>query len=453
MKKLFLLGLALASTASMVSAQDYVSGGQKVYKEGYNFSVEWANLDLVGKPGWVALGKRTGVGVNDKFYVNNMDDNTFSIYGPKGFISNIAIPQGFAWAGTSVDQHGNVIMRASSEKWPGTGAYGGCYYPGKTGNLFYFINSETDQLVTSTPAELDAYDGRTDALGFTMGDILSGETPIFLVGDNKMRLAEMYYDEAENSMVGVNYKITINSAFAGTGAGAVKVLGTAQAYGELSADGLYTQLAVSPNYVHDANNGGDVITNNGLRNYIQRYTYGFNPDSQLDEFLPTDEFFVTPQHGGLAGFLIFELGGKQFIAYPVAQASDALAIAELTTVDTPESDDTLDASSLVVRHFAAINETTKDVAYLGAVTAPMTLSYEPVEGEDAVYIYTYCQFGAMMKYKFGVGDGAGIDNVTVDNNADAPVEYYNIDGMRVAHPTAGNIYIRKQGTSVAKVVY
>ena len=67
MKKLFLLGLAFASTASMVSAQDYVSGGQQVYKEGYNFSVEWANLDLVGKPGWVALGKRTGVGVNDKF--------------------------------------------------------------------------------------------------------------------------------------------------------------------------------------------------------------------------------------------------------------------------------------------------------------------------------------------------------------------------------------------------
>ena len=59
----------------------------------------------------------------------------------------------------------------------------------------------------------------------------------------------------------------------------------------------------------------------------------------------------------------------------------------------------------------------------------------------------------MMKYKFGVGSGAGIDNVAVDNNADAPVEYYNIDGVRVAYPTAGNIYIRKQGTSVAKVVY
>ncbi len=46
MKKLFLLGLAFASTASMVSAQDYVSGGQQVYKEGYNFSVEWANLEI-----------------------------------------------------------------------------------------------------------------------------------------------------------------------------------------------------------------------------------------------------------------------------------------------------------------------------------------------------------------------------------------------------------------------
>lgn len=45
---------------------------------------------------------------------------------------------------------------------------------------------------------------------------------------------------------------------------------------------------------------------------------------------------------------------------------------------------------------------------------------------------------------------AGLDNVTVD--ADAPVEYYNLQGIRVANPTPGNLYIRRTGNSTTKVV-
>lgn len=45
---------------------------------------------------------------------------------------------------------------------------------------------------------------------------------------------------------------------------------------------------------------------------------------------------------------------------------------------------------------------------------------------------------------------AGIDNVDVDCN-DAPVEYYNLQGVRVENPAAG-LYIMKQGNKVTKVV-
>lgn len=53
-------------------------------------------------------------------------------------------------------------------------------------------------------------------------------------------------------------------------------------------------------------------------------------------------------------------------------------------------------------------------------------------------------------YMVKAGDLAAIDNVFTDADADAPVEYYNLQGIRVSEPAAG-IYIRRQG-STAKVV-
>ncbi|MCM1032252.1 MAG: Ig-like domain-containing protein [Odoribacter sp.] len=44
--------------------------------------------------------------------------------------------------------------------------------------------------------------------------------------------------------------------------------------------------------------------------------------------------------------------------------------------------------------------------------------------------------------------GKGIENITTDANA--PVEYYNLQGMRVTNPSAG-VYIRRQGNTVTKV--
>ncbi|MDE7386585.1 MAG: phosphodiester glycosidase family protein [Muribaculaceae bacterium] len=45
----------------------------------------------------------------------------------------------------------------------------------------------------------------------------------------------------------------------------------------------------------------------------------------------------------------------------------------------------------------------------------------------------------------------GVDNVVVDDNADAPVEYYNLQGVRVENPAPG-LYIKRQGTPATKVI-
>jgi hypothetical protein len=39
----------------------------------------------------------------------------------------------------------------------------------------------------------------------------------------------------------------------------------------------------------------------------------------------------------------------------------------------------------------------------------------------------------------------------VVDNSNAPVEYFNLQGVRVANPTSG-LYIRRQGTTTAKVL-
>lgn len=46
--------------------------------------------------------------------------------------------------------------------------------------------------------------------------------------------------------------------------------------------------------------------------------------------------------------------------------------------------------------------------------------------------------------------GAGIDSPAVDA-ADAPVEYYNLQGIRVDNPVNG-IYIRRQGSEISKII-
>lgn len=47
--------------------------------------------------------------------------------------------------------------------------------------------------------------------------------------------------------------------------------------------------------------------------------------------------------------------------------------------------------------------------------------------------------------------GAGIDNLDADYS-DAPVEYYNLQGVRIANPAPGMIVIRRQGNQVSKVL-
>ena len=53
--------------------------------------------------------------------------------------------------------------------------------------------------------------------------------------------------------------------------------------------------------------------------------------------------------------------------------------------------------------------------------------------------------------QFSLDDNAGINDVVVDNE-NAPVEYFNLQGMRVNEPAAGQFVIRRQGNKVEKII-
>lgn len=60
--------------------------------------------------------------------------------------------------------------------------------------------------------------------------------------------------------------------------------------------------------------------------------------------------------------------------------------------------------------------------------------------------------GVNMTTKIFFPGKAGIENVSADASADAPVRYYNLQGQPVATPAVGTLVIRQQGDKVEKLI-
>lgn len=74
---------------------------------------------------------------------------------------------------------------------------------------------------------------------------------------------------------------------------------------------------------------------------------------------------------------------------------------------------------------------------------------------NCTYTYpadTECTFTFVPSTKtLTITAGAGVSDITVD--ADATAAYYNLQGIRVANPVAGQLYIRKAANKTIKVIF
>ena len=71
-----------------------------------------------------------------------------------------------------------------------------------------------------------------------------------------------------------------------------------------------------------------------------------------------------------------------------------------------------------------------------------------VNEDGTVNLFSYMPGIRLAKYTLDLGGSSAIEEIAADN---APVEYYNLQGVKVANPENG-IFVKKQGTKATKVV-
>ena len=81
-----------------------------------------------------------------------------------------------------------------------------------------------------------------------------------------------------------------------------------------------------------------------------------------------------------------------------------------------------------------------------------TVVCTPYNGQMAPLVDGGIIYGFQILYDGDIFDPTGIHDVQLDKNTNAPVEYYNLQGIRVNEPTKGGIYIRRQGNVSTKIM-
>ena len=105
--------------------------------------------------------------------------------------------------------------------------------------------------------------------------------------------------------------------------------------------------------------------------------------------------------------------------------------------------------------FAIVETSSKEVVAeekntVANVSSYQSLVFEKVS-ETKANIYQYYAGGKVAMYTLEVpGDLTGIESVGAED-VEAPVEYYNLQGVKVANPAKG-LYIKKQGKKTTKVI-
>lgn len=140
---------------------------------------------------------------------------------------------------------------------------------------------------------------------------------------------------------------------------------------------------------------------------------------------------VTNNSGGNEGFDVFTIEGKQYAVQSVKSATGNARSLSFAVYDLETGDE-----------LARVNNET---------SADQWASYSARVSEDGktAQIAAYWANGKKCGlYEFNPTGSSAIEEIAADN---APVEYYNLQGVKVANPENG-IFVKKQGTKATKVV-
>lgn len=226
---------------------------------------------------------------------------------------------------------------------------------------------------------------------------------------------------------------------------------------EVNSDMSYVFLGDDANA--DASwNGGvcytEVVDNNLIVNNYLNLGFGYPVMFQLQKATDEDKAELQmPNFEGVAtakdqvlAETRFEAGGPLVPLYlSFLDLNDAGDLAGISTeVNLPILSTQLEDTD------EAGNKVTYDAWVLaGSYLAP-TAEGEPIS-LDGTSILAFDKVQVMM-YENPFASNSGIKDVNVDNSANGPVEYYNLQGVKLDRPAAGSIVIMRQGNKACKVL-
>lgn len=137
-----------------------------------------------------------------------------------------------------------------------------------------------------------------------------------------------------------------------------------------------------------------------------------------------------------SGLTIDEIGAFycfNFAGYCAQMGLDAASIKSMIEQAKSDPTDTSGIGDIVLTTYAD-----------GAVTVTDGVFY--VDVMEQIY------FANIYNSTIRIPGEGGINDIAVDSDTDCPMEYFNLQGIRVSEPQPGAIYIRRQGRTATKVI-
>ena len=211
--------------------------------------------------------------------------------------------------------------------------------------------------------------------------------------------------------------------------------------------GLNTSCCPQPAFESVAEIDALMDDNNDLSNaFVMRSrsypgsVYAWNGDNSAMEakwkFTTTSQGYTTA-NASVEGFDWFTIYGKSYFIMPLTTDG--------TTGTRGSVFGIFDEDGNAVAAWSEGEKTGLGACFGSFIAVP--------NNEYSVFIYHFVPGTVAEKFTFAVepkSDPSGVESIVVEEEIDAPVEYYNLQGVKVAEPSNG-IFIKVQGKKASKV--
>lgn len=194
----------------------------------------------------------------------------------------------------------------------------------------------------------------------------------------------------------------------------------------------------------------DMFYANGRNTLPTSYSCAGGVSELLGSFEQAGEG-CSPDKAGTTGAFEFVLGDHMYLAYGNAQG-DGGATTKISRMGGDATGGTFEGMELMW-DMPGDGKMYTEISNGGQALRGMYPVYKEDEaGKQGVYILSFYPKSVMALYlvaEEGFNPGAGVADIAVDDSADAPAEYFNLQGVKVANPDNG-LYIIRRGNKVTK---